>query len=247
MSNQSTNGVDPGITPHNIPKLSVKELVNDMLLKSSILAFVDFKDIMVANPNFTYYSIVSKLVRAALQKYEAKIPFYKRSRIYIQPGTRDYTFIDNFSAFLDCKIQERYVTLIPKVSPYSADHSLLHARRSWVYERPSLKNMYIDGSIDVEYMTYYPVVIKEDKESDDFTDDSYIYYMSLYEGPSKDLIFKRQFYYEVITYLKGVKNNLRYPDMPIELLQGVDEEYSILQSELQESYRKHSTYGKLYR
>lgn len=236
-----------GVTPENIPKIKVKELVEDMLLKSSILAFVDFRDLMTSNPNFSYFSVVSKLIKSALQKHESKIPLFKTSRIYVKPGQNDYTFVDNFDLFLDCKIQEKYTTLIPKVSPYSADSSLLHARRSWVYDRPVLKRMYIQGQIDVEYMTYYPNIIKEDEESKDFTDDSYIYYMSLYEGPSSDLLFKRQFYYEVVNYLKGVKNNLRYPDMPIELLQGIDEEYSILQSDLQEAYRKNSSYGRLYR
>lgn len=229
----------------NIPHIKIKDLIKDMLLQSSLLAFVDFKDIMLANPNFSYYEVMSRLVRLALEAHEAVCPLYKRSRVFINGST--YTFKDNFDAFLDCKIKEDFVTLIPKTTPYNVDTSLLHTRRSWLYEKPVLKNVYNLGVIDIDYITNYPVRMSESPETKDFTDESAIYYMDMYGAKTEDAKFKRQFYLQVITYLKGVKNNLRYPDMPMELLQGIEEEYQYVSQELQEFYRKSATHGRLYR
>jgi hypothetical protein len=238
---------DKVYTPSNtaIPRIPVKELIKDMLLQSSILAFIDFEELMIANPNFSYFEVMSRMVRLALERHERVCPLYKRSTIYINGNS--YEFRDNFKAFLDGKVTENYVTLIPKVSPYSLDTSLLHTRRAWTYNKPIMNNVYNLGIVDIDYIASYPVIMKEDKESKDFTDDSNIYYMSMYGGTSSDGMFKRQFYYQVLNYLKGVKNNLRYPDMPIELLQGIEEEYQILQSELQEFYRRVNSHGRLYR
>lgn len=229
----------------NIPKILIKDLIKDMLLQSSILAFVDFKDLMISNPNFSYFEVMSRLIRIALETHERVCPLYKRSRLYLAENT--YTFRDTFDAFLECKIKEDFVTLIPKTTPYSLDTSLLHTRRSWLYERPILKNVHNLGLTEIDYITSYPVRMAEHKENKDFTDNSAIYYIDMYGGKTEDAMFKRQFYLQVLTYLKGVKNNLRYPDMPLELLQGIEEEYSLLSQELQEFYRKSATHGRLYR
>ena len=187
----------------------------------------------------------SVALRKALEEHEKVCPLYRRSRIFINSDS--FKFVDNFQAFLDCIITEDYLTLIPKATPYSLASSMLHTRRSWIYDKPLMKNVYNVGLVDCDYITYYPKVLKEDKESKDFTEDSAIYFMDIDGSKSEDVIFKDQFYYQLLTYLKGIKNNLRYPDMPIELMQGIDEEYQILQSKLQEFYRKCATHGRLYR
>jgi hypothetical protein len=229
----------------DIPKISLKELVKDTILQSSILAFIDFEELMVVNPKFSYFEVVGRLVRLAIEAHEKVCPLFKRSTIFIDGSS--YLFKDTFGAFIDGKITENYAILVPKVSPHALDTSLLHTRRSWNYNKPLMDNVYNLGLVECDYITSYPLVMKEDKETKDFTEDSFIYYMPLYAGTSADSVFKRQFYYQVLVYLKGVRNNLRYPDMPIELLQGIDEDYNILQSELQEFYRKAGTHGKLYR
>lgn len=228
-----------------IPKLPIKDLIKDTLLQSSVLSFIDFKELMVVNDNYSYFDVLSRLVRLAIENHEKSCPLYKRSTIFIQGNT--YEFRDTFNAFLDGKITENYATLVPKVSPYALDTSLLHTRRAWRYNKPFLTNVYNLGVVECDYIASYPVIMREDKESKNFTEDSAIYYIPLYGGTSQDSMFKRQFYYQVLVYLKGVKNNLRYPDMPIELLQGIDEDYQILQNELVEFYRKVSSHGKLFR
>lgn len=228
-----------------IPRLPIKDLIKDTMLQSSILAFIDFEELMVVNEKYSYYDVMSRLIRLALEAHEKHCPLIKRSTIYINGNS--YEFKDTFKGFLDGKITENYATLIPKVSPFNLDTSLLHTRRAWTYNKPIMNNVYNLGVVDVDYITSYPVIMDEDKETKDFKEGSAIYYIDLYGGTSADALFKRQFYYQVLIYLKGVKNNLRYPDMPIELMQGIDEDYQILQSELQERYRKITTHGRLYR
>jgi hypothetical protein len=235
------------ITPDHIsiPKMSVKELIKDTILQSSLLAFIDFEELMVVNEKYSYCDVMSRLIRLSLESHEKSCPLIKRSTIYI--NGHSYEFTNTFQGFLDGKITENFATLIPRVSPFSLDTSLLHTRRAWTYNRPWLNNVYNLGVVDIDYIASYPVIMKEEKESKDFTKDSAIYYMSLYDGSSADSLFKRQFYYQVLIYLKGVKNNLRYPDIPIELMNGIDEDYQILQQELLERYRKMTTHGRLYR
>lgn len=228
-----------------IPRMYINDLIKDTILQSSILAFIDFQELMVVNNNFSYFDVMSRLVRLALEQHEKVCPLFKRSSIFINGNT--YEFRDTFHAFLDGKITENYATLIPKVSPHALDTSLLHTRRAWTYNKPVMSNVYNLGQVEIDYIASYPVIMKEDKENKTFTKDSAIYYIPMYQGTSADSMFKRQFYYQVLVYLKGVKNNLRYPDMPLELLQGIDEDYQILQGELTEFYRRVGSHSKLFR
>lgn len=232
------------ITIDNIPKLPIKDLIDDTIMQSAILALIDFRDLISVNPNFTYTKVMKKLVIQALEKFEKVCPLFKRSKCYFQGN--DYEFVDNFKAFIDGTVTEEFANLLPR-SVYNIDTSLLHTRRSWRYDRPIMRGTYNMGLVYVDYLASYPWVMEENEEKNDFTDDSCIYYIPLYGGNSQDAAFKKQFYYEVLTYMKAIKNNLRYPDMPIELMQGIDEEYQIIQQELVEFYRKCASHGKLYR
>lgn len=232
------------ITLDNIPKLPIKDLIDDTIIQSAILAMIDFRDLISVNPNFSYTKVMKRLVIQALERFEKSCPLFKRSRVHFVGN--DYEFKDTFSAFLDGTITEEYANLIPR-AVYNIDTSLLHTRRSWRYDRPLMRGTYNMGTVWIDYLASYPWVMEEASCGNDFTDESCIYYIPLYGGSSQDAAFKRQFYFEVLTYMKSIKNNLRYPDMPIELMQGIDEEYQILQQELQEFYRKCASHGKLYR
>lgn len=234
-----------GPTKDEIPKIRIKDLISEIVTLSSTLAFVDFKVLMKTNPNATYFSIVNTLLHNSLEAHERHCPLFKRSFIFIKGN--DYTFVDNFESYLAGKIPEKYVILLPKTKPFNLDGSLLHTRRSWDYNKPVLSGVFSIGSVTCDYMTSYPCITNEDKDGDDFTDDSAIYYMDFHGGRTNDVLFKKQFYFHILGYLKGIKNNIRYPDMPMELLQGIDEDYNIVQAQLQESYRKLNAHGALYR
>jgi len=232
------------ITPDNIPKMSVKDLIKDVQIQSATISLIDFRELIVVNPNFTYVDVMAKLIRQALEKFERTCPLFKRSRVLL--NEEEFAFTDTFDAFLDGIITEEYCNIIPKTI-YNVDTSLLHTRRSWRYDRPVMRGTYKLGLQYVDYMCSYPFRYDEDKDINDFTDDSFIYYIPLYGGNSQENMFKKEVYYQILSYLKQIKNNLRYPDMPIELLQGIDEDYQMMQQELQEFYRKANSHGKLYR
>lgn len=232
------------ITKENIPKTNIKELIDNTIIQSATLAMIDFRDLIKVNPNFTYYKIMSRILIQALERHERVCPLFKRTRILF--GGHEHTFVDNFDAFLEGKVTEEYTTLVPK-TVYNIDTSLLHTRRSWRYDMPVMRNTYRLGLQFVDYITSYPYRFYEDKEADDFTNDSYIYYIPLYDGKSQDRFFKKTFYFELLSYLKSVKNNIRYPDMPMELMMGIEEEYQILNQEVTEFYRKASSHGRLWR
>jgi hypothetical protein len=212
-------------TPLNIPKIPIRDLIKETIITSSLLAIIDFRDLVLVNPNFTYVELMESLVRKALANFERKCPLFKKSRVYM--ASSEYTFEDTFQSFLDGTITEEYTTLIPKVV-YSMDNSLLHARRSWIYTRPTLQTYHSMKLVYVDYMTSYPFISKSETEVDEFTTDSAIYYIPLHNGTTQDFMFKRQFYLEVLKYINNIKNNLQYPDMPIQLLQGLDMEIQSL-------------------
>lgn len=232
------------ITVNNIAKLPIKKLIKDTIIRSSLLALIDFRDLILVNPMFEYTEVMEQLVRQSLSEFERKCPLFKKSRIYI-PG-HDYTFVDNFQAFLDEVITEQYVILIPKVI-FSLDSSLLHSRRSWVYTRPMMSNVYSLGMTDIDYMCSYPTIFKKEDDCDEFTNDSAIYYISADDGITQDAMFRKQFYHILLKYINNVKNNMRYPDMPVELLQGVEIELQEVGQELTEFYRKCNSHGRLLR
>jgi hypothetical protein len=232
------------ITIDNIPKIPVKELIKEMQIDSATISLIDFKDLIVVNPNFTYFDVMSRLLRQALEKFERVCPLFKRSKLLMDDES--YTFTDTFDAFINGTITEEFTNIIPK-NIYNIDMSLLHTRRSWRYDRPVMYGTHKLGLQWVDYMCSYPIRVYEDKDTNDFTDDSFIYYIPLNDGNTQERMFKKQFYFQVLSYLRQIKNNLRYPDMPIELMQGIDEDYQMVQQELQEFYRRASSHGKLYR
>lgn len=232
------------ITLNNIAKLPIKKLIRDTIIRSSLLALIDFRDLILVNPAYEYTEVIEQLVRKSLSEFEKKCPLFKKSRVYI-PDT-EYTFVDNFQAFIDGVITEKYVTLIPKVI-FSLDSSLLHSRRSWIYTRPMMSNVYSIGTTDVDYMCSYPVVFKKEQDYDEFTEDSAIYYISADDGITQDSMFRVQFYHTLLKYVNNVKNNMRHPDMPMELLQGVEVELQEVGQELAEFYRRCNSHGRLLR
>lgn len=231
-------------TAGNIPRIPIKKLIKDTIIRSSLLAIIDFRDLILVNPNFTYVEIMENLIHQALAQFERKCPLFKKSRIFIDD--KSHTFVDNFQAFLDGKVTEEYAVIVPKVI-YAMDSSLLHSRRSWIYTRPTMQTYHPVGLTYIDYMCSYPFISKSEAEVDEFTEDSAIYYMSNETGVTQDFMFKRQFYLEVLKYVNGVRNNLTYPDMPIQLLQGLDQEISSVENELQEFYRRCASHGRLLR
>lgn len=232
------------VTALNCGRMPIKKLIKDMIMRSSLMAIIDFRDLILVSPNFTYCEVMEQLVRQALEEFERKCPLFKRSKVYI-PGNH-YTFVDNFESFLSGDVTEEYLTLIPKVV-YSLDKSLLHARRDWIYQRPMISEIYSLGRTFVEYMCSYPCVFKSEDEVDEFTDDSAIYFLSIEGGMTQDLMFKHQFYLTVMTYVNNIKNNLQYPDLPIQLLQGIEIEIQKYEQLLTEFYRKANAHGRLLR
>ena len=236
-------------TPQNIPQISIKDLIKQTVIRSSLLAVIDFRDLILVSPNFKYTEIMEQIVRDALQLHERKCPLFKRSKIYM--SCSEYTFVDNFKGFLDGTITEEYLTLVPKVV-YNMDTSLLHMRRSWNYVKPTLHMGYALGKTWVDYMCSYPVVFKSMLDdancpADEFTDDSKIYYIDPHDGKTQDYMFRKAFYLTLLKYINNIKNNLQYPDLPISLLNGIEVEIQTVETDLMDFYRKCYSHGKALR
>lgn len=232
-------------TPDTLPSIKVKDLIRESIVGSATLQFIDFHELMVPNPQFTYFEIMSVLIRKAVEEFEGRFPLLKRSLIHLTGD--EYMFEDTFDAFLDGIVREEFTTLIPKTSPHSVETSMFFGGRRWRYERPYLRELYQKGRVVMDYQAPYPVRLYKETDKDEFTDDSRIYYMSLNGGSSKDRQFKLQFLVILLGHLRSIKNNIRYPDMPMELMQDIDQEYSYKQQELLEYYRKNPYNGGLSR
>lgn len=233
------------LTIADISKMSIQGLIDHTIMSSALLAIIDVKDFIRVNPNYSYFKIMSSILKETKSKFEKKMPLIKRSVIVLDDY--EYIFRDNFASFEKGILTEDYTILVPHLV-VSMDTSLLHMRRSWRYLRPKLEKVYPLGQVYCDYMAPYPMTLKETNPPEgDFTEDSYVYYLNLENPDSKSFAFKKQFYVELLRYINNIKNNLRYPDLPIELLSGLETELQKEEQELFEYYRKSCGHAELLR
>lgn len=114
---------------------------------------------------------VSQL-KIALKEYCRHYPLVRTTKIASSP----YTFADNFDAFIEGRISENQIELIPQAvaNVQSSEISKSITRNNYIYDGDSHTLKHASGLIT--YFTYYPIHAEE-SENHDFTDESGIYFI----------------------------------------------------------------------
>lgn len=222
------------------------------LLVSEIIEFIhgigpmynspDFVELLTLNDTGKFTTVFKSILKRALGDYELKYPLLMWDRnIYVQ--NEKYSFIDNYDAFLEGKITEEYLELIP-TSVVHYTNGLLKAYRDFTYIRPLLK-IGKNGKTKVSYFTKYPLKLTIDKHEDKFTEDSHIYGIDMEAGPPLTYLMYQIEYYLLI-YLRDQKAQLAYTDLPIDFMSNLETRLSEVQTDIQDWYQNPIWYAKLF-
>jgi hypothetical protein len=232
-------------------KLLLKDIEKDTFRRSTLIAIPGLRDLLEINDEFTYREVFFGIVRDALQEYEKYIPAFIQSSIYINPDERmNYDFVDNFDLYLQGRLDEENISLIPiavlglTTGSWTNTGSLI---RQFRYDPPRISELWFGAkSYTVQYLANRPIYEEYDEVTKEYTDKCAIYYMSDKFG-SKYKVLKDQIYVELCRYLMNMRKNLMLQNLPVELFQGLEEDYQKVDSELKEFYLQSMTYGQYLR
>lgn len=229
-----------------ITKISISELEEYLINVDPSLGIPSYKDILRIHVNESYYRVMNVLIRRALNMVENKIPFYKRSNIYAR-GRSSYEFIDNFQSYIEGKLDWYTMTLIP-IQIINITGSLLYQARSYSYEKPFLYffSAPVDSSIQVYYMTHRPIYLNKKSTEDEFTEDSCIYGIDLYNDYAS-MQFVKQLEWDIIKYILDLRKQVNFQELPVDIYAQLEERQSTLDNELNEFYLSPTMYSNLWK
>lgn len=177
--------------------------------------------------------VFARIVYDTLAEYEKLSPVYLYSPV-IAEGDGMYEFKDNFGDYLAGTLPENYITLIPSTI-INATGSWIYSYRSYTYTPPWLSYIGSPYGNQVYYAARRPVLLCWDESGRNITDDSYIYFLDVLNH-AEHRRFLEYLEYQVLIYLRDQKNNLSYPDNPIDFLAGLPERINEVWQKL-EGYR----------
>lgn len=214
-------------------RTSINKLKDYLRESSATLGSPDFMLLLgISAPhNSSADRVFARILKLALNEFEKLNPLYLYG---VLPNTDDQVFIfqENFGDYLAGTLDESYIQLVP-TSIISLSGSWVYQYRDYVYSAPCLSLTGYPYNNEIYYATRRPVLLTFDPSGKDITDDSYLYCLDI-DGGAVDRWFLRYLEYEVLIYLRDQKNNISYPDMPIDFLSGLPERiaevYQILET-----------------
>lgn len=221
-------------------KVTLKEIQKDVFRRSTLIAIPDIAALLDLNKHFTPQEVFFGIVKDALQEFEKYVPLYHESKVYIDVDeNRTYKFTDNFSAWLDGKLEEDTISLVPSSILHIGvfNGTVMHNPRRFRYDPPYLREFWnTPKTYWVLCTANRPMIEDYDPTTKDYTDKCAIYYLSRDVG-SQWKVFRDQVYVEFCKYLINLKKNLSLQNLPIEVFQGIEEDYQNVQRTCEDFYK----------
>jgi hypothetical protein len=225
-----------------INRVTLKQLYKDIFRRSALLAIPNCSELLdVPNNEFTKWEIFYSIVRDALKTYEYYYPLCLIQKAYIEVDSqsRKAFLIDNFKAYLKSIVDESQILVIPSAivgistSYYTAS---TYPMREFRYNPPEITDCWYSSN------TYYmntickrPFIEEYEEVSGDPTDNCAVFYMSR-DTDSMYTIFANEVYLQMCRYLLNIKKNMNLQNMPIDLFNGLEEDFQRMQSDQQNIY-----------
>lgn len=157
---------------------------------SSAVKFRDIQDRVLLDLGLTMYDSLPELIGNDVEKgmkyfkdiIERSIRLYSQTHpekmeINIMSTTSKYQFVDNFQDYLDGKITEEEIVLVPIGTPFHKSSTTFSNAKSWHYKKPFLIATEYAGMLPQGTYGYYAAApYKIEIASDNnFTEDSILY------------------------------------------------------------------------
>jgi len=231
-----------------IPKTTIEYLYKDTFKRSTLIAIPNISELLVVpNSEFSKWEIFVQIIREALNNWEYYYPLYRTQRIYIEVDSvsRKAKYFPNFEAYLKGILDEENVTLEIMSCQGLAYNGYVNSQyplRNFRFENGEFLDFwYTTNNYWGNCLCKHPLIedyLRADgKQCTGLTDNCCIYYMS----PNQDnqfKIFRDQVYVELCRYLMNIKKNFNLQNMPVELFQGLEEDFNKVDGDLQNKYQQ---------
>jgi hypothetical protein len=228
-------------------KVTLKELYRDTFRRSALISIPHLNDLFeVPGSEFTKWEVFYNIVRDALKEFEYYYPYTDVMKIWIEVDskTRKAKITDNFKAYLDGKISEDQICLVPSsVAAISNSFYTIstYPLRAFKYQTGEFSDFWYSSNLYYVLGTYKRPFIEEyDPVSKEPVDRCAVYYMNK-DKDSLYSMFRDEVYIQVCRFLLVQKKNMMLQNMPIELFQGIEEDSQNVKSELQSKYQNASS------
>lgn len=225
------------------------DLYKDTFRRSTLIAIPNLSELLVVNDSeFTKWEIFYSIIRDALKTFEYYYPLCLTQKIWIEidSNTRKGYINGNFEAYLKGIVTEEQICIMPaaiigmSTSFYTAS---TYPLRNFRYNPPEISDCwYSSNTYYINSICKRPFIEEYDKVSGEPTDKCAVYYLNK-DGDNQYSIFRDEIYLQVCRYLFNLKKNMMLQNMPIELFQGLEEDFNRLEPKQDQIYTNAVTHS----
>lgn len=246
-------------------KTLIKDLKRRIFIRSALIPVDGLDEILDLNDNFSADELLEEIIKKSLRTFEYYYPLITEFRVSKDQlcgckRTDGWCEIkSNFKAYLDCKLSEDQIILVPNATPkirlaissgssyygsypYPGSYSTsapINYKRPFIF----MGDMAIYNQFYMHGIYSRPAIFNYNPDKT-FTDDSAIYWMNIDEGVLGQK-FVDQCLVDVLDYIRGLNSNLSLPSLPVQMFQACDVYYQTLKSEVDNFYLQSSWKGEL--
>lgn len=242
-------------------KVLLSDLKKKILIRSALISLSSLDEILGLNDALSSDEILLELVKKALREFELTNPLILDMKVNRHQmctcegrGLDGYYEIkNNFTLFLEGKIGEDQIVLVPNTIPLWRIGSVSYPTpgnyqyfsdyiRPYVFmgDVPSIDQFYIRG------ICSRPIIpdFLSDKTFNTESKKSAIYYLNVEEG-ALGVYFMDLVMVHILDFIRQLKASLQLPNASVDVLGNVDSAYQELRSRCDQFSQQSGWYGKL--
>lgn len=242
-------------------KTLLTDLKRKIFIRSALINLTSLDEILALNDYLSADEIILEIIKEALREFEHTNPLILEMRVNRNQmcscenmGLTGYCEIkSNFTLFLDCKLAEDQIILVPNSLPQYRVGNLNYPgagsytyftdyKRPYVFmdDVPNVSDFYIRG------LCSRPIIpdFLPDKSFNPDSSKSAIYWMNIEEG-SRAVYFVDLCLLHLLDYIRNLKASLLLPGVSIDVLGNIDSFYQELRSRCDNFMLQSGWYGEL--
>ena len=237
------------------------DLKKKMFIRSAMLSISSLDEILALNDYLSADEILLEIIKEALREFEHSNPLILEMRVNRNQmcscenmGLTGYCEIkSNFTLFLDCKLAEDQIILVPNSLPQYRIGNLNYPgagsytyftdyKRPYVYmeDVPNVNDFYIRG------LCSRPIIpdFLPDKSFNEDSNKAAIYWINVEEG-SRGVYFLDLCMVHLLDFLRNLKGSLLLPGVSLDIFSNLDPAYNELRSRCDNFMLQSGWYGEL--
>lgn len=241
-------------------KALLKDIKRKLFIRSSMISLSGLEEILGMNDYLSADEILLEIIKKALRQFENTLPLLLTMKIPYNTlqstsAPQGYGEIkSNFTLFLDCRISEDQIVLVPNSTPKLRMDSFKYISGIYVsdYKRPYIYLGDIPRAVSggdyfwLDGICSRPIIpdFLPDKTFNPDSEMSAVYWMNIEEG------YKGQFFLDLcmvhlLDFIRQMKASISLPGMPIDIMGNVDNAYMELKSKTEQEVLQNGWYGDL--